>query len=62
LTDLPVGLAGHWRVQSLSQKYSCSLLTQITSISAAIPSRGGAYRDRHGRWERDAVDAAALGA
>ena len=57
LTDLPVGLACHSRVQPLSQKYSCFLLTQITSISAAIPSRGGAYRDRHGRWARDAVDA-----
>src|SRR5260370_31555421 len=26
------------------------------------PVPGGAYRDRHGRRERDAVDAAALGA
>jgi hypothetical protein len=27
-----------WVVQSLAQKYSGSLLTQITSISAAIPT------------------------
>ena len=26
-----------------------------------VLSHRGAYRDRHGRWERDAVDAAALG-
>src|SRR5437588_812811 len=38
LTDLPDRLFGAPRVQPLSQKYSCSLLTQITSISAAIPS------------------------
>jgi hypothetical protein len=38
-TDLPDGLASHSPVQPLSQKYSCSLQTQITSISAAIPSR-----------------------
>jgi hypothetical protein len=25
-----------------------------------IPSHKGAYRDRHGRWVRDAVDADAL--
>jgi len=27
-----------WVVQSLAQKYSCSLLTQITCISFAIPA------------------------
>jgi hypothetical protein len=48
-------------VQSCLKKYSRSRLTQITSISAAIPSHRGAFRDRHGRWARDAVDAAALG-
>ena len=44
-------------VQPFAQKYSGVLQTQITSISIAIPSRLRAYRDRHGRWVRDAVDA-----
>ena len=38
-TDLPDRLFGAPRVQPLSQKYSCSLETQITSISAAVPAR-----------------------
>src|ERR1700677_1208687 len=39
-----------WVVQSSSQKYSGSLLTQITSISAAVPTHTqGAFRDRHER-------------
>src|SRR6204780_5502278 len=39
-----------WVVQSSSQKYSGSLLTQITCISLAIPAHTqGAFRDRHGR-------------
>jgi len=36
-------------VQSRLQKYSRSLFTQITSISAPVPPHRGAYRDRHGR-------------
>src|ERR1700687_2810652 len=36
-------------VQSHLQKYFRSRLTQITSISAAVSSHRGAYRDRHGR-------------
>src|SRR5258706_11986085 len=36
-------------VQSRFEKYSCSLHTQITSISTAVSSPRGAYRDRHGR-------------
>src|ERR1700730_5379377 len=47
-------------VQSHLQKYFCFCLTQITSISPAIPSHRGAFRDRHGRRARDAVDAAAF--
>jgi hypothetical protein len=48
------------------QKYSCSLLTQITSISPAIPAHTqGAFRDRHGRragmrWTRAALLTRAL--
>jgi len=37
--DLPDRLFNASPVQPLSQKYSCSLPTQITFISAAIPSR-----------------------
>jgi len=37
-------------VQFHLQKYSSSCLTQITSISPAVPSHRGAFRDRHGRW------------
>ncbi len=48
-------------VQPLLQKYFASPLTQITSKSHIVLSHRGAFRDRHGRWERDAVDAAALG-
>jgi hypothetical protein len=45
-------------VQSHLRKYFRSLLTQITFISLAVLSHRGAFRDRHGRWERDAVDVA----
>jgi hypothetical protein len=45
-------------VQSSPKKFFSSRFTQITSTSAAIPcSSRGAFRDRHGRWVRDAVDA-----
>src|ERR1039458_9042145 len=45
-------------VQSSSQKYSGSLLTQITSPSPAIPAHTqGAFRDRHERRAGDAMDA-----
>jgi len=44
-------------VQPPPQKYSCSLFAQITSTSPASRPERGAYRDRHGRWVRDAVDA-----
>jgi hypothetical protein len=47
-----------WVVQPRPQKYFRSLLTQITSISSAIPARyKGAFRDRHERKARDAMDA-----
>jgi hypothetical protein len=37
-------------VQPTSQKYFCSHLAQITSLSAAIPAHTqGAFRDRHER-------------
>ncbi len=48
-------------VQPLLQKYFSSRPTQITSLIRPVLSHRGAFRDRHGRWERDAVDAAALG-
>jgi hypothetical protein len=57
---LPDGLFGSTRVQPHLKKYFGSRLTQITSRTPASCSLRGAYRDRHGRWARDAVDAAAL--
>ena len=61
--DLPGRLFRDTRVQPLSQKYSSSLLTQITFISAAIPSRergvsrssrtlGAGCGGRHAIWSR----------
>src|ERR1700682_2163616 len=47
--DLPDGQITDFPVQPLLQKYFCSPLTQITSISPAVSSPTGAYRDRHGR-------------
>src|SRR6266496_3887862 len=49
-----------WSVQPLLQKYFVWRLTQITSLIRPVLSHRGAFRDRHGRWERDAGDAAAL--
>ena len=47
-----------WVVQSFAQKYSHFLLTQITCISLVIPAQHrGAFRDRHERKARDAMDA-----
>jgi len=46
-------------VQSHLQKHFLSSLTQIKIISAPSRPAWGAYRDRHGRWARDAVDAKA---
>jgi hypothetical protein len=47
--DLPDGQITDLPVQPLLQKDSGFRLTQITSISVAVPPRRGAYRDRHGR-------------
>jgi hypothetical protein len=60
LFELPDGQITEFPVQSLSQKYSASPQTQIKSISVAVPAHRGAFRDRHKRWARDAVDADAL--
>src|SRR4030081_2986163 len=48
-TDLPDGLFGSLAVQPPLQKYFCSRLTQINTISITVPPPRGAYRDRHGR-------------
>jgi hypothetical protein len=58
-TDLPDRLAGQFRVQSHLQKYSCSRLTQITTISCAVSSHSRGVsrssRTRGGmRWTRAA--------
>jgi hypothetical protein len=49
-----------WVVQSCREKYFALSRPQITGIFPASCLTRGAYRDRHGRWVRDAVDAAAL--
>ncbi len=61
-TDLPDGLFCKLPVQPHLKKYFNSHLTRIKSISLTVLSHRGAFRDRHGRWERDAVDARASGA
>jgi hypothetical protein len=49
-----------WVVQSPRQKYIASRRTQITAILPAVSfPLGGAAHDRHGRWERDAMDVVA---
>jgi hypothetical protein len=45
-------------VQSFSQKYSDFQKLQIGLYPSPSRLTRGAYRDRHGRWVRDAVDAA----
>jgi hypothetical protein len=62
MTDLPDGLFGEFGVQSFSEKYSTSPLGRHSFIDLLSRLARGAYRDRHGRWVRDAVDAAASGA
>src|SRR6266576_1787537 len=49
-------------VKPRNQKYFASRLTQIRCISFPVLAHRGAFRDRHGRWAWDAVDAAASGA
>src|SRR5260370_11066435 len=47
------------RVKPRNQKYFGFRLTQIRCISKPSRPDRGAFRDRHGRWAGDAVDAAA---
>jgi hypothetical protein len=54
--DLPDGLSGDMSVQPHLQKYSASRLTQINSISPAVPSLRGALAIVTDVG-RDAVDA-----
>jgi hypothetical protein len=58
LKRLPDGQIAEPPVQPPLQKYSGSLQSQITSTSIASRPARGTYRDRHGRWVRDAMDAA----
>jgi len=47
-------------VQPSPQKYTSSRRPQISPTTPPVPSPPrGAYRDRHGRWAGNAVDAAA---
>jgi hypothetical protein len=43
-------------VQPSVQKYFTSIFPKFVFLSAHPASPGGAARDRHGRWRRDAVD------
>ena len=59
-TDLPVGQITRMPVQPHLQKYFAMPVGQIIFMTSRHPaSIRGAYRDRHGRWVRDAVDAIA---
>ena len=55
--DLPDGANHRLTIQPLSQKYFAVLFTQITCMVSLSRLTRGAYRDRHGRWVRDAMDA-----
>jgi hypothetical protein len=56
--DLPDGQSGDLAVKSRFVKLFVSLFDQIISLFRVIPHPlGGTYRDRHGRWVREAVDA-----
>ena len=56
--DLPDGQIIWNRVQPLPQKYFASPFARNTFSDSGRPaSNRGAYRDRHERWVRDAVDA-----
>jgi hypothetical protein len=56
--QLPDGQITQWPVQPFPQKFSDFQKPQITGIAIGVSfSQRGAARDRHGRWERDAVDA-----
>ena len=57
--DLPDGQINWNRVQPFPQKYIASPFARNTFSDSSHPaSNRGAYRDRHERWVRDAVDAA----
>ena len=62
--DLPVGQFVDRRVKlffGFSEKYFGFHAPQINSRTVPVPAHRGAFRDRHGRWAGDAVDAAASG-
>ena len=48
--DLPDRLFGRLGVQPHLQKYSYFRLTQLTSISLAVPARERGVGHRHERW------------
>jgi hypothetical protein len=57
--DLPDGLFSRWAVQPDREKYFASRFGRNSFIDSnrPVPTRG-ALRGRHGRWVRDAMDAA----
>src|ERR1700761_926804 len=59
MVDLPDRSLGIIAVQPVAQKYSASLFAKITIMTCAVPRSSEGRTRRHGRWVRDAVDAAA---
>jgi hypothetical protein len=57
--DLPVDLIVRIRVKPSREKYCSSVFQKNMIVSTYPASTGGAYRDRHGRGKRDAMDAVA---
>jgi hypothetical protein len=61
-TNFASGFNLIWPVQPLREKYFASVFQKIMIVSAHPASTRGAYRDRHGRWKRDAMDVKMLSA
>jgi hypothetical protein len=59
MIDLPEGHHGVFAVQPSCEKYSAFLGAKITTITCAVPHSSEGRTRRHGRWVRDAMDAAA---
>jgi hypothetical protein len=55
-TDLPDGLTFRICVKYPIQKYFAFSEDKIRCVTSPVPPPQGAYRDRHGRGKRDAMD------
>jgi hypothetical protein len=59
MVDLPDGLSGQFPVQTLAEKFFAFLAAKISSMSRAVLHSSEGRTRRHGRWVRNAMDAAA---